>query len=221
MREELNHHEVRVLGCLIEKDLTTPDYYPLSLNSLTAACNQKSNRNPVVIFPETEVEGALETLRDKGWVVTVDGAGSRTRKYRHSFPEKSGLAKGEMVVRAVLMLRAAQTVGEIRGRSGRMHGFESLGEVGDVLDSLAGATEPWVVRLPRQAGRKEHRYMHLLAGEVEIDEEEREVLQRAGSTGDGAAIRERLDHTDGEVAHLRDEINALKEEFARFRAQFE
>ncbi len=221
MREELDHREVRILGCLIEKELTTPDYYPLTLNSLTAACNQKSNRNPVVIFPESDVECSLEALRDKGWVVVVDGAGSRTRKYRHSFLEKSGLEKREMVVLAVLMLRGAQTVGEIRGRSGRMHRFESLDEVGDILDALAAAGEPWVVRLPRLPGRKENRYMHLLAGEVEVAEEGHDTFHVAARDDGVALLAERLDRTCGELKELRDELAALKEEFARFRAQFE
>lgn len=220
MREVLTEQEVRILGCLIEKELTTPDYYPLTLNSVTTACNQKSNRNPVVVYNEPDVASALSALRDKGWVFEVDSAGGRARKYRHAFPAKSGLDKREMVALSILMLRGPQTVGEIRGRSGRMHKFGGLDEANDTLERLMDGDEPWIVRLPRQAGRKENRFMHLLAGEVEVDDE------APPSRADEAAARsreerERLDRIDGELEQLRDEMAALREEFARFKAQFE
>ncbi len=220
LREILDEQEVRVLGCLIEKELTTPDYYPLTLNSLTAACNQKSNRDPVVVFNESEVEQALGTLRDKGWIFEIDSAGGRARKYRHAFPTKSGLEKSEMVAISILMLRSAQTVGEIRGRSGRMHKFGGLDEVNDSLDRLMDCEEPWVVRLPRQAGRKENRFMHLLAGEVEVHDE------ALPSQTEKAAARvqhehEQFERIDGELEQLRDEIAAIREELNRFKGQFE
>ena len=220
MREVLNDWETRILGCLIEKELTTPDYYPLTLNSLTTACNQKSNRDPVVVFNETDVDRSLGSLRDKGWVFEIDSAGGRARKYRHAFPAKSGLDKREMVALAVLMLRSAQTVGEIRGRSGRMYKFESLDDVNETLRRLMECEEPWIVRLPRQTGRKENRFMHLLAGEIEVADE------APASRAEAAAVRaheeeEKFERIDGEIEQLRDEIAALREEFARFRGQFE
>jgi len=220
VKEQLTEQEVRILGCLVEKELTTPDYYPLTLNSLTAACNQKSNRNPVVLYNEPDVERSLGMLRDKGWVFEVDGAVSRVRKYRHAFLQKSGLEKKEMVALSLLMLRGPQTVGEIRGRSGRLHKFEGLDEVGDTLAGLIEREEPWGVKLPRQAGRKENRFMHLLGGEVEVADEA-PALRTDVAAARAGADQENFERIDGELEQMRDEIASLKAAFAQFKAQFE
>ncbi len=220
MREELDDREARILGCLIEKELTTPDYYPLTLNAVTNACNQKSNRSPVVMYSESAVAESLQALREKGWVAEVEGAGSRSTKFRHWFPDKSGLNKKEMVALGLLMLRGPQTVGEIRGRSGRMYRFEGLDEVSETLNGLIGAEEPWVIKLARQAGRKENRFAHTLAGAN---------LEDGETDADSAQIRGRLvpEYDDRihaleiELSGLKDEVAGLKEELAKFRAQFE
>jgi len=151
----LNEIEVRVLGSLIEKQLTTPEYYPMTLNALVAACNQKSNRDPVVAYDENTVMAALDALRDKNLVYTFHGSSSRVVKYKHMFPNVFELDAAEVAVMAVLMLRGPQTVGEIRGRTDRLHEFTSIPEVQETLDKLAHRDEPLVVRLERQAGQKD------------------------------------------------------------------
>ena len=192
--------EVRVLGALIEKEITTPDYYPLSLNALVAACNQSSNRNPVVHFDEDTVARATESLREKKVVHQVDRSESRVSKYRHVIYEAMNLGRPAVAVLAVLMLRGAQTVGEIRIRSNRLYDFTSLDEVDLTLNALMSREPPLVVRLPRQTGQKEVRYAHLLSGEVTITEPEPE-LDRIGK--------------------LEKEVEDLKKQFEEFRKQFE
>jgi uncharacterized protein YceH (UPF0502 family) len=149
---------------MIEKDLATPDYYPLSLNALTNACNQKTNREPVVAFDDVTVRGSLEALRDGGWAVFVQESGSRVLKFRHRLSERFNLSRGELAVLAVLLLRGPQTLGELRGRAGSMHGFDDLDSVQFVLDKLA-AHEPigLAMLMPRVPGTKEPRWCHLLA----------------------------------------------------------
>ncbi len=219
----LNEVEVRVIGALIEKQITTPDYYPLTLNALTAACNQKSNRHPVVEFGDKNVARALEDLRDKGLARMVSGAEQRVPKYYHLFTEKLGLAAAEVATLCVLMLRGPQTVGEIRGRTGRLHEFTGLDEVESTLQALVDReTGPLVEQLPRQPGRKESRYAHLLAGKPEIPEEEEEGerhLERA--TLEVRADNERIARLEAETVVLRQELEALKEAFDRFKSQFE
>ena len=198
--DTLNDIEVRVLGALIEKEITTPDYYPLSLNALVAACNQSSNRNPVVRFDEDTVARATESLREKKLVHQVDRSESRVSKYRHVIYEAMNLGRPAVAVLAVLMLRGAQTVGEIRTRSNRLYDFTSLDEVDLTLNALMSREPPLVVRLPRQTGQKEVRYAHLLSGEVTITEPEPE-LDRIGK--------------------LEKEVEDLKKQFEQFRKQFE
>ena len=218
----LNGVEIRVLGALIEKQITTPDYYPLTLNALTAACNQKSNRHPVVEFDEKAVARTLEELRDKGLARMVSGAEMRVPKYYHLFTEKLGLAAAEVAALCVLMLRGPQTVGEIRGRTGRMHEFAGLDEVESTLQTLMDReTGPLVVQLPRQPGRKESRYAHLLAGEPEIPEEEEGEPHLEQATLEVRAENERIARLEAETGELRQELEALKEAFARFTSQFE
>jgi len=198
--DTLNDIEVRVLGALIEKEITTTDYYPLSLNALVAACNQSSNRNPVVHFDEDTVARATESLREKKLVHQVDRSESRVSKYRHVIYEAMNLGRPAVAVLAVLMLRGAQTVGEIRTRSNRLYDFTSLDEVDLTLNALMSREPPLVVRLPRQTGQKEVRYAHLLSGEVTITEPEPE-LDRIGK--------------------LEKEVEDLKKQFEEFRKQFE
>jgi len=201
--------EVRVLGSLLEKEITTPEYYPLSLNALINACNQKSNREPAVNFDQETVEHALETLRNKGLLLTISGAGSRVPKYGHRISEKLNLGRRELAILCELMLRGPQTLGELRTRADRMHSFDDLAQVESVIEHLPEL----ITKLPRRAGEKEARYAHLLSGVPEISENEPEVLQPMRS--------DRIANLEAEVAGLRSELESLKEQFAGFRKQFE
>lgn len=158
--------EIRVLGCLIEKQRTTPDAYPLSLNSLRLACNQTTNRDPVVVYEEPEIRAALERLSNRGWVRLASGAGSRALKYRHLFADALSLSDAEISLLALLMLRGPQTVGELKQRSERLHRFGSTAEVLEVLDGLA--RRELVRELERRPGQKEERWAELLGGESEV-----------------------------------------------------
>ena len=164
---KLTEIEARVVGALIEKQLTTPEYYPLTLNALIAACNQKTNREPVTNFTETEVQKALDDLREKNVVYVFYGSTSRVPKYKHILPQALEIDERETAVMCVLMLRGAQTLGELRERTSRLYEFSGLGEVQETLDALVRRDgEPLVVKLERQAGQKEARFAHLLCGEV-------------------------------------------------------
>ena len=221
MEALLNPVEVRVLGALIEKEITTPEYYPLTLNSLTTACNQKSNRDPVVSLEEKAVVRALESLREKGLARQVSGVDMRVPKHYHLFDEKMGLTRPQVAALCVLMLRGPQTVGEIRGRSGRLYEFAGLEEVERVLVELAERTEgALVVQLARQPGRKESRYAHVLMGEPEEGD-----VQTEGSV-DAAALEvraenERIAALEEQVKALRDELADVRSAFAQFKEQFE
>jgi uncharacterized protein YceH (UPF0502 family) len=217
--QTLTQVEVRVLGSLIEKEITTPEYYPLTLNALVNACNQISNRDPVVSFDERTVARALESLREKKLTWMVTGIG-RVPKYEHRFSETLKLAEQELAVLCVLMLRGPQTVGEIRGRTGRLYEFKELEEVELTLQALMTAESPLAVKLPRQPGTKESRYAHLLAGEVQI--EEREVAARLDpATLEVRQENERIAKLEEELAQVRGELSALKQEFIDFKKQFE
>jgi uncharacterized protein YceH (UPF0502 family) len=160
---DLDPYEVRVLGCLIEKEATTPDVYPLTLNSLRSACNQSTSRDPVVAYTDPEIERALTSLRGRGLTRTVHSTSNRAVKFRHVLPDVLRLEPAETAVLSVLMLRGAQTVGELKGRTERQHRFDSIDEVGAVLAALAGRDDPLVRRLERQPGQKDARWVHLLA----------------------------------------------------------
>jgi hypothetical protein len=203
--------EARVLGCLIEKDLSTPEYYPLTLNALTNACNQKSNRHPVVQYEPSDVRAGLEGLREKGLAVYVSEAGSRAEKYRHRIGERLNLSRGELAVLAELLVRGPQTPGELRTRSERMHEFVELELVAHTLEKLASrADQPLAVQLARQPGTKEARWAQLMCGEVAAEE----VGSIATVAAPGAAaLQER-------VENLEVEMRTLREEFEKFRAQF-
>lgn len=215
----LSDVEARILGCLIEKKITTPDYYPLTLKALTNACNQKSNRDPVVSYEETTVVRGLTSLQNKGLIEKIYKADSRVPKYRHIFNEKLGLSREKVAVMCVLMLRGPQTGGEVRGRSERLYKFNGLNEVEEVLNGLMSSEEPMVVKMPRQAGRKERRYMHLLSGAPEIKELDVSVPEEA-ATQQVRAENERIEKLEDEVSGLRKDFNELKNEFINLKSQF-
>jgi uncharacterized protein YceH (UPF0502 family) len=207
----LNEVEVRVVGSLVEKQVTTPEYYPLTLNALINACNQISNRDPVVSYDEPTVAAALDTLRGKNLVYVFYGSESRVPKYKHMMKEIFHLSSAELAAMCVLMLRGPQTIGEVRGRTGRLYNFADLSEVEATLDGLARRDEPLVMKLPRQTGRKEARYAHLLSGMPAVEEIPAEG-QAAPASRAGAADR---------VARLESEIEALRAEMAELRGQFD
>lgn len=195
--------ELRVLGCLLEKQRTTPDQYPLSLNALRLACNQTTNRDPVVAYDETEIHDALQRLARRGWTRLASGAGSRAAKYRQLFDEELGLAADAVAVLCVLMLRGPQTPGELKQRTERMHRFASLGEVHETLEGLA--RRELVERLDRRPGQKEDRYRQLLGGE-----EPRAVAAPAAAADTTPGLEERVAELEAEVARLRDVLAAWK-----------
>jgi uncharacterized protein len=221
----LDEFEVRVLGALIEKEVATPEYYPLTLNALMNACNQKSSRDPVVSYDEQTVSRALGSLRDKKLAYVFSGAEARVPKYGHLFNKAYDLAPPEVAVMCVLMLRGAQTPGELRGRTASLYNFEQLADVESTLQELAeGDREPLVVRLPRQPGTKESRYAHLLAGPVEAEQFAPAPRQVSASSSTPPAARvdaERVARLEAEVAQLSQSLAELQRQFAEFKQQFE
>ena len=216
----LDEVEVRVLGALVEKQLATPDYYPLTLNALVNACNQISNRDPVVAYDERTVERAVDSLRGKNLAYVFYGSESRVPKYKHVMTEIFRLSAPELAAMCVLMLRGPQTVGEVRGRTGRLHNFADLGEVEATLDGLAKREEPLVTKLPRQAGRKEARYAHLLGG-MPVVEEEAEEPRGGARESRGGGGGDRVARLEAEVEALRGELAELRQRFDEFQKQFE
>lgn len=215
MAQPLTDVEVRVLGSLIEKQLTTPEYYPLTLNALTAACNQKSNRDPVVNYDDTTILAAIDSLRDRNLVYLYYGSTSRAVKYKHMVNSVYELGPAGVAVMAVLFLRGAQTIGELRERTGRLHEFSGLGEVQETLDELARRDEPLVVKLERQPGQKEARFAHLLSGEVDA------AAVAAPAASVAVAADGRIEKLEKEVESLRAELLSFRETFDKFRKQFE
>lgn len=211
MPQTITPIEARILGALVEKQLTTPEYYPLTLNALVNACNQKNNREPVMQLTETEVSSAIDRLRDRNLVYVFYGSTSRVPKYKHMLPTYYELEPAEVSVMAVLMLRGPQTLGEIKERTGRMQEFSGLGEVQQTLDALIGRDDPLVTRLERLPGQKDARFAQLLTGPVDL-----EALAAAHPTRTQAA-----ESTNDRIAKLEAEIEQLKTEFAEFRKQFE
>ncbi len=203
--EPLHPIEVRVLGCLLEKDITTPEYYPLTVNALVNACNQKSSREPVVQYDEDTVHQALAALQHKGLVTRISGSGHRVEKYGHRLGETMNLGRREQALLCVLMLRGQQTVGELRARTDRMHDFADMEEVERVLDAMASRDpDPLVTRMPRG------RWAHLLSGTPENVPEPQEPM----TAPDRAGLAER-------VSTLEREVEELKQQLAAFRKQFE
>ena len=216
----LTETEARVLGSLVEKDITTPDYYPLSLNALVNACNQKSNRDPVMNLNDEAVRQALHSLNEKGLAGTASGAGdSRVAKFEHRMQEAFNLTRPETALLCVLMLRGPQTPGELRGRAERLHRFEDLTDVQSTLQRLMSREEPLAKVLPRQPGTKESRYAHLLCGDK--PEWDAPPASAVESRDESAADDERVTRLEEEVAALRREMAELKEEVQSFRRQFE
>jgi uncharacterized protein YceH (UPF0502 family) len=200
--------EIRVLGCLIEKQRTTPDAYPLSLNSLRLACNQATNRDPVVDYDEQTIRHALDGLSRRGWARLASGPGSRAAKFRHLFDEALGVDGAEVSVLAVLMLRGPQTPGELKGRTERLHRFAGLEDVEAVLARLS--ERELVVRLPRRPGQKEERYAQLLGGEPGEEPAPSQVSAVAEED-------DRLAEVEAALQELRDEVAALRAELGSFR----
>ena len=211
---------MRVVGSLVEKQVTTPDYYPLTMNALVHACNQISNRDPVVQYDERQVAEAVDSLRLKNVVYIFYGAESRVPKYKHMMREVYHISPPELAALCVLMLRGPQTVGEVRGRTGRLHEFADLREVEETLEGLAQRDEPLVTKLPRQAGRKEARYAHLLSGQPAVEEEtEGQTSSAAPRTRAGES--ERVARLEAEVERLGGELAEMRRQFEEFRKQFE
>jgi uncharacterized protein YceH (UPF0502 family) len=205
----LDEVEVRVLGSLMEKESTTPEYYPLSLNALCAACNQKSNREPVMSLDEDTVLAAMEHLKAKGMALDISGGEHRVHKYAHRLGEVFNFDRREQMVTCVLMLRGPQTVGELRGRMARVYSFDGLAEVESILGRLAERTPPLVRKLERQPGEKEPRFVHLLSGEVV-----RAAPPAAVVPARGSPVEER-------IARLETELAELKRQFEELRKYFE
>jgi hypothetical protein len=215
----LTEIETRVLGSLIEKDITTPDYYPLSLNALVNACNQKNNRDPMMTLDESSVREALSTLQEKRMAGPASGADSRVTKFEHRLQEVFNFDRRETAVLCVLLLRGAQTPGELRGRTDRMYHFEALEDIVSTLDRLAHREPPLAAILPRQPGTKESRYMHLFSGDapLQTDVARAPLPANAGST----STADRVATLEEEVARLRAELSEVQQQLAAFRKQFE
>jgi uncharacterized protein YceH (UPF0502 family) len=213
----LNPAEARVLGALVEKDITTPDYYPLSLNALVNACNQKNNREPVTSFDEETVRLALRNLSDKRLAGPAGGADGRVTKYEHRLQEVFNFTRPETAILCVLLLRGPQTPGELRGRTERMHRFEDLDEVLSGLQQLMRREPPLAKALGRRPGTKEIRYAHLLSGDVEAWEPPPDPVHSGNVTDEN----ERVAHLEEQVATLQAEVAELKQQMAEFKKQFE
>ena len=201
--------ETRVLGALVEKQITTPEYYPLTLNALTAACNQKNNRHPVTSFSEDAVAAAVETLREKNLVYVFYGSTSRVPKYKHVMPEVLHLTPPETALMCALMLRGPQTPGELRGNTSRLYDFANLDEVEQTLAGLiTHEPDPLVVRLPRQSGQKEVRFGHILSGEIRV-----EALTEAEPSSPRQTLEQKVDALAAEVEKLRLQFEQFKKQF--------
>jgi uncharacterized protein len=207
---DLDAAEVRVLGCLIEKQRTTPDAYPLTLNALRLACNQSTNRDPVVAYDEETIRGALHRLGRRGWTRLASGHSSRAAKYRHLLDEKPGLDREEQAVLAVLMLRGPQTPGELKQRTERMQPFAGPAELHEVLTRLID--RDFAMELARRPGQKEERFAHRLSDELEEDDEVAAAAPAPVVVPPPPRRDERLDRLEAEVAELREQVAALRAE---------
>jgi uncharacterized protein YceH (UPF0502 family) len=218
MNINLNEIEARVLGALVEKDITTPDHYPLSLNALVNACNQKNNREPVMNLEEGAVRDALEGLHNHGLAGPASGADSRVTKYEHRLQEIYNFSRGEAAILCILLLRGPQTPGELRGRGERMHRFQDLDAVQSSLQKLMQREPPLVAVFPRRPGTKESRFAHLLSGKIEVGEV---ALPRMVSPSNPCADDGRVSRLEEAVGTLQKEVGDLKQQLAEFRKQFE
>jgi uncharacterized protein len=216
---QLDATEARVLGSLIEKDITTPDYYPLSLNALVNGCNQKNNRDPVANLNENAVRDALASLQEKRLAGPAGGADSRVPKYEHRLQEVFNFDRREIAIICVLLLRGPQTPGELRGRTERMYRFETLDEVQSALQKLMEREPPFARVLPRQPGTKESRYMHLFSGDNAAPTTAVAAPNSPARVG-GDHLETRVASLESEVSSLRAEIEELHHELAEFKRQF-
>jgi uncharacterized protein len=214
--DPLTDVEVRVLGSLIEKDITTPDYYPLSLNALVNACNQKNNRDPVMTLEEDPVSHALATLQEKRLAGPASGADSRVTKYEHRLQEVFNFDRREIAILCVLLLRGPQTPGELRSRTERMYRFEALDDIVSTLDRLGQRQPPLAAILPRQPGTKESRYLQLFSGDAPPAE-----LLPMRAPARSSPDNDRLGHLENEVLELKREVVEMQQQLAAFRKQFE
>lgn len=209
MKYELTPLEARVIGCLLEKQVTTPEQYPLSINGVVTACNQKTNREPVMTLSESDVQDLLDTLVKRHYLRTVSGFGNRVTKYEQRFCNSEfgdlKLSSAEVAIITTLLLRGAQTPGELRGRAQRMHEFSDMAEVEATLERLATRDDgPFVMRLPREPGKRESRYMHLFSGEMEVLAQVADDVAPADDD-----LRARVDALEGEVAELKQRLDSL------------
>ncbi|MFZ0420432.1 MAG: YceH family protein [Candidatus Sulfotelmatobacter sp.] len=221
--DPLTDIEIRVLGSLIEKDITTPDYYPLSLNALVNACNQKNNRDPVMTLDEDSVSDALATLQEKRLAGPASGADSRVTKYEHRLQEVFNFDRREIAILCVLLLRGPQTPGELRSRTERMYRFEALDDIVSTLDRLSQRQPPLAAVLPRQPGTKESRYMQLFSGDAppaDVAHDGAHALSRASELTH-SSTDDRLDHLENEVLELKRELANMQQQLDSFRRQFE
>jgi uncharacterized protein YceH (UPF0502 family) len=214
--DPLTDVEVRVLGSLIEKDITTPDYYPLSLNALVNACNQKNNRDPVMTLEDDSVSHALATLQEKRLAGPASGADSRVTKYEHRLQEVFNFDRREIAILCVLLLRGPQTPGELRSRTERMYRFEALDDIVSTLDRLGQRQPPLAAILPRQPGTKESRYLQLFSGDAPPAE-----LLPVRAPARSSPDDDRLGHLENEVLELKREVVEMQQQLAAFRKQFE
>ncbi|MCX8302174.1 YceH family protein [Enterobacter pseudoroggenkampii] len=210
MKYQLNGTEARVIGCLLEKQVTTPEQYPLSVNAVTMACNQKTNREPVMNLSEHEVQDVLDALVKRHYLRTVSGFGNRVTKYEQRFCNSEfgdlKLSSAEVAVITTLLLRGAQTPGELRTRASRMHEFSDMPEVEQTLEGLASREDgPYVVRLAREPGKRESRYMHLFSGDVDVAT----VESDAGASASNDSLAARVEALEDEVAGLKQRLDAL------------
>jgi uncharacterized protein len=220
MYQQLSPVEIRILGCLVEKELATPEYYPLSLNALTNACNQKSNRDPVMSLAEDEVAQGLDDLRRRQ-LIYRSAEGVRTLRYCHHLEGMLHLNRSELAVLAILLLRGPQTIGEIRTRCERMVAFADLAEVEAVLNALSTAEPSLAVQLPRQPGRKECRYIDLLRAESIVEDT---VIEQGGQPTSGdrlTQLEEKVSLLEQEITRLQEEISSILAQFDEFKSQFE
>ena len=205
----LSDQEIRVLGSLIEKSRTTPDYYPMTLNSLTAACNQKSARKPVVEYDEGTIILTLDSLKKKGLISTATGGSSRSTKYKHNLAIVFPIVPAQLAIICLLLLRGAQTPGELNTNSGRLYEFETLDEVNEVIEQLVNFEPSFLVQLPKRAGQKEVRYMHLFGGEPQIEEDEPFAEPARKSVNE---LEQRIQTLEENYAQLKADLDKLMKE---------
>ncbi len=208
----LDDAELRVLGSLMEKSRTTPDYYPMTINSLTAACNQKTSRNPVVQFNEETVILAINTLKRRGLVSTATGGTDRVVKYKHNFAIVFPVIPSEVALICLLILRGPQTPGELNTNSGRLYEFESIEEVQELLEKLASGETPFIKQLPRRPGQKEQRYIHLLGGSTDWSDES--VFEEPAKTPSSGGLEARVAKLENDLAELKEAFDKLMKELS-------